>query len=116
PLQLAGLAVVDGVEGGGGLLQVGPVATVRTGDDPVLAGLGALDELDGLGAAHGAGGGFDVDGGEPEAVEDALVGLTVLLEADVETGPVDVEGVGVLHRELPHPQQTRLGSGLVPEL
>src|SRR5690606_40294379 len=54
PLQLTGFAVVDRVEGGGGLLQVGPVAAVPTGDDPVLPGLGALDELDGLGATHGA--------------------------------------------------------------
>ena len=57
-----------------------------------------------------------VDGGEPEAGEDPLVGGAVLLEADVETGLVDVEGVGVLHGELPHPQQARLGAGLVPEL
>src|SRR5690606_5941407 len=70
PLQLTGLAVIDRVEGGGGLLQVGPVATVPTGDDPVLPGLGALDELDGLGATHSAGRGLYVDGGEPEAGED----------------------------------------------
>src|SRR5690606_34837536 len=69
PLHLPGFAVIDRVEGAGRLLQVGPVAAVPTGDDPVLTGLGALNELDGLGATHGAGGGFYVDGGEPEAGE-----------------------------------------------
>jgi hypothetical protein len=40
----------------------------------------------------------------------------VLVEPSVETGPVDVQGVGVLHRELPDPEQTGLGTGLVAEL
>ena len=50
------------------------------------------------------------------AVEDAAVGLVVLLVGGVEAGKVHVEGVGVLHDELAHAEQAALGAGLVAEL
>ena len=40
----------------------------------------------------------------------------VEVERPVQTRIVQIEGVRVLHGELPHPEQARLGSGLVPEL
>ena len=41
---------------------------------------------------------------QPAAVEDAAINLVMLLVAHVEADGVQVEGVCVLHGELPHPQ------------
>ena len=63
-----------------------------------------------------AGVGLDHDEREAAAGEDGAVGLVVLTVALVQAGGVDVEGVGVLHRELAHAQQAGLGARLVAEL
>ena len=42
---------------------------------------------------------------QPAAVEDPAIGLVVLLVGGVQAGGVHVEGVRVLHDELPHAQQ-----------
>ena len=54
--------------------------------------------------------------GDAEPGEDPLVGVPVPLERGVKAGLVDVEAVGVLHRELADPQQAALRPRLVPEL
>ena len=51
-----------------------------------------------------------------QTVERALVGHPVLVVADLEALVVDVEAVGVLHRELAAAQQPGSGAGLVAEL
>jgi len=66
--------------------------------------------------AHHADVGADRDRGQPAAPEDAEIGLVVGAVLALESLGVKVEGVGVLHGELPHPQHSRLGPGLVAEL
>ena len=86
-------------------LDVGGVVAQRAAHVGVLADRGPRQELLGLRAAHGAGGGLDDDVLEAEPVEDPDVGVTVPLVGLVEPGVVDVEGVGVLHHELATAQQ-----------
>ena len=97
-------------------LDVGGVVAGRAADVGVLAHGGVGEELLGLGAAHGAGGGLDDDVLEAEPVEDPDVGVAVRLVALVEAGVVDVEGVGVLHDELAAAQQPGPGTRLVAVL
>ncbi len=99
-----------------GLFEIGRVAADRAAGDQVLAGFGVDHELLRLRAAHGAGVGFDGDELEAAAGEDGAVDLVVQVEALVEAGGIDVEGVGVLHDELAHAQQARLGARLVAKL
>ena len=53
---------------------------------------------------------------EAHATEDAEIGDVVEVEPGVEAGPVDIEGVRVLHGELAYPEYPGLGPGLVAEL
>jgi len=53
---------------------------------------------------------------QPAAGIDAAIGVVVQAVARVQAVPVDIERVRVLHGELAHPQQARLGPGLVAEL
>ncbi len=99
----------------GGFFEVGSVAGRGAGDE-VFAGLGVDHELLRAGAAHGSGVGLDGDELEAAALEDANVGFVVLVVADVEACLVDVEGVGVLHDELPDAKEAGLGARLVAEL
>ena len=50
------------------------------------------------------------------AIEDPAVRRAMLLVRNVQARCVDVERIGVLHRELAHPQQTALWARLVAEL
>ena len=97
-------------------LDVGGVVAAAAPDVGVLADLRLGEELLGLRAAHGAGLGLDDDVLETELVEDPDVGVPVLLVARVETGVVDVEGVGVLHHELAAAKQAGAGPRLVAVL
>ncbi len=97
-------------------LDVGGVVAVGAAHVGVLAHGGLRQELLGLGAAHGSGGRLDDDVLEAELVEDPDIGVAVLLVALVETGVVDVEGVGVLHHELAAAQEAGPGSRLVAVL
>src|SRR5690606_33326081 len=72
-----------------------------------------VQELLGPGTTHGTGVGLHDDVVEPEAREDALVGVPLRLVGDVESRIGVVEGVRVLHRELASPQQPRARAGLV---
>ena len=69
-----------------------------------------------LAAAHGAGVGFHHGVAQSAALENAAVGLVVLVVGRVQPGLVHVEGVRVLHDELAHAQQARFGPRLVAEL
>ncbi len=82
----------------------------------VLADLGGVDELFGSGAAHGARGRLDRQARQPEACEGTQVGHAHGFVGGVESGVVDVEGVGVLHDEFAAAQQTGAGAGLVAVL
>ena len=53
---------------------------------------------------------------ETQPPKDPEVGPTMLLEPSVQAAGVDIEAVGVLHRELTHPQQARFRTWLVTEL
>jgi hypothetical protein len=66
--------------------QVRPVVAGLTGDDPVLTGVAADDELDRLRATHRTRRCLDVDRIQAHPGEDPLVGVVVLLEARVEPG------------------------------
>ena len=51
-----------------------------------------------------------------EPLEDALIGLPMGVIGRLESGVVDVEGIGVLHDELAHSQDAGPGPRLVPVL
>ena len=97
-------------------LGVGGVPALRARGDEVLPGVCLHHELGGLRAAHRARVGLDRDEVEATAAEDPLVRLPLVLVRLVEPGAVNVEGVGVLHRELADPEQAGLGARLVAEL
>src|SRR5579885_267022 len=84
--------------------------------DEVLARARARHELVGLRAAHRARTGLDDVVLDAAAVEDFFVRLALMPERHVESGAVNVEGVGVLHDELPESHQPRLRALLVAEL
>ena len=97
-------------------LEVGGVVAVLTGDERVLACARRRQVVDRLAAAHHPRLGLHRDGLDPAALEDPVVRALVLLEAHLEAGLVAVERVGVLHDELPHPQQPTPGTRLVTAL
>ena len=97
------------------LLDVGRVARTGAGDE-VFARVGGDHELLRAGSAHCSGVGLDHQELQPAAREDAPVDGLVLGVAGVQARLVDVERVGVLHQELAHTQQARLGARLVAKL
>ena len=97
-------------------LDVGGVVAGRAADVGVLADVGAGEELLGLRAAHRPGGRLHDDVVEAEPVEDPDVGVTVAPVGRLEPRIVDVEGVGVLHHELPAAQQAGPRTRLVAVL
>ena len=108
-----------GTEAGGGhadRLDVGRVVARRAAHVGVLADVGAGQELLRLRAAHRPRGRLDDHVVEAETIEDPDVGVAVGLVRRVEPGVVDVEGVGVLHHELPPAQDSRAGPLLVAVL
>ena len=115
-LEFGDVAVGHVGQGRRGPLDVGGVIAVGTDDDIVLAGGGGDHELGRAGTAHGAGTGVDRHGGQTHAVEHRDVGDVVLVERRIEAGLVEIERIGVLHREFAHSEQAALGSGLVTEL
>src|SRR5690625_1459188 len=97
-------------------LDVCGVVRPGTAHEGVLARGGHGQELLGLGAAHGSGGGRDDDVLQAQALEDPHVGGAETLVGGGQPLVVDVEGVGVLHVELAPAQHTSTGAGLVAEL
>ena len=98
------------------LLQVGGVTALRAAGDPVLPRVGRAHELYRVAAPHVPAGRLDRDRRDAEPGEDPLVRAAVRLERGVQPGLIQVEAVGVLHGELPHPDQAALRPRLVPEL
>ena len=98
------------------LLGIRRVPAILAGDDEVLARVGHHHELDRAAPAHRARVRFHLDRGEAAALEDPRVREAVRLERLVEPALVDVEGVAVLHGELPHAEQAALRPRLVAEL
>jgi hypothetical protein len=107
-----GREVLHSIEFGCGFLQICRVLAIRATDNLIFAGRRIDHELFGLRSAHSPGVGVDYEVIQAAAVEDAPVCIAVLLIRNIETGGIDVEGVGVLHHELPHAQQ----AGLWPRL
>ena len=108
-----GSQVVDRGQFRGGFLDVcGVVADGATGNQ-VFARFGVHHKLLRLGAAHGAGVGLHRDKFETAASEDRPVRGIMLMVAGIQAGVIKVKGIAVLHQELPYPQQTCLGPGLV---
>ncbi len=99
-----------------GPLQVGRVTAAVAGDDDVLTGVGEHHELVGEAPAYLAGVGLDDAEPEPAPREDIDVRLVHLLVALLRPGLVDIEAVGVLHRELAGAHDPEAGSDLVAEL
>ena len=97
-------------------LEIGGVVAVLAGDERVLPGARRRQVVDRLAAAHHPRLGLHRDRLDPAALEDAVVRALVLPEADVEAGLVAVERVGVLHDELPHPQEPTPRARLVATL
>ena len=96
-------------------LHVGRVAAGRA-DVAVLADLRVDQELLRPAAAHRPGHGRDDHVAQPEPVEDPDVSGPVPGVTGLQAGVVEVEGVGVLHHELPAAQQPGPGPGLVAVL
>src|SRR5215831_1632310 len=59
---------------------------------------------------------LDGDIVQTAAVKDAAVRLPVLLVRDIEPRGMEIEGIRVLHDELPHPKKSAFRTGLVAEL
>ena len=93
----SGRAVID-------RFDVGRVTRLQAPHEGVLTDGAFGQELLGGAAAHGAGHRGHDDVADPQPIEDALVGLPVRVVGGLEPGTVDVEGVGVLHDELPGAQ------------
>ena len=100
----------------GGFFGVGGVAAGRAGDDCVLAGVGGEQEFVGVLAADGAAVGLGHDDGDAATAEDVAVGLGHGLVGCVKARVAGVEGVGVLHGELPDTDEPGAGSWLVAKL
>ena len=82
----SGSAAAGGVGHDGGLLEIRGVAAALADGDEILAGVGGHHELVRLAAAHGAGVRFHHGVLQAAAIEDAAVGLVVLLVGGVEPG------------------------------
>ena len=121
-VKLLGLEIALGIGDGGlrrygrRLLQIGRVSTARAHGHEIFTRLRGHHVLVRLAAAHGARVRLHHRIHQPAALEDAAVGLVMLLVRRVQPGLVHVEGVRILHDELAHPHQPRLGARLVAKL
>ena len=98
------------------LLHVRRVIAFLAANDLILARRSVHHEFLRLRSAHRARVRIDHHILQAAAVEDAAVGVVMLGVGSVESGSIDVERVRILHDELPHPQQPRLGTRLVAKL
>ena len=98
------------------LLQIGRVSAAWAQGDQVFTRLRGDHVLLRLAPAHGARVRLHHRIPQPATLEDAAIGLVVLVVSRVQPGLVHVEGVGILHDELAHAHQPRLGARLVAKL
>jgi hypothetical protein len=89
---------------------------LRAEGDRVLAGVGEHVELVRAGAADGAGVGGDVAEPEPQAREDARVGLVHVPVLALEALVIGMERVAVLHDEFARSHDAEARAALVAEL
>ena len=97
-------------------LEVGRVVAALAAHERVLARARRRQEVLRFAASHHPGLGLHLVDLEPAALEDAVVGTTLELEAAVEPLIVDVERVGVLHHELADAEEAAARARLVPLL
>src|SRR4030095_9907952 len=97
--------VSDWSQSGSGFLEICSVPTLTVGD-LVFARIRYHHKFVRLSASHHATVSFNDEVLQSTAVIDAAVQLVVLPVADIQTFPIDVEGIRILHRELSHPQQS----------
>ena len=97
-------------------LEVGGVVAVLARHERVLSGPRRSEEVDRGAPAHHPR--LRPHGVvlEPATLEDAVVGALLRSEAPLEALLVTVEGVGVLHDELAHADESGAWAGLVPDL
>ena len=86
------------------LFEIRRIVTAGAIDDEVFACVRSHHEFHRLAAAHGARMRFDRNDVEAAAGEDPAIRVVVFLVGNVETFGVEIEGVGILHDELPHAQ------------
>ena len=98
-----------------GLLQVGRVTAPLANCNQIFARFRRHHELVRLAAAHCARVGLHYHVLQPAAIENAAVRPIVFLVGCVQPRLVYIEGIGILHDELAHPQQPRFRSRLVAE-
>ena len=94
-------------------LQVCRVVAVLAGHERVLARSGRTEEVLALLSAHHPGLGLDLVELETQALEHAVVGLPMELEASCELVFVAIECVRVFHDELTHAQKPATGTWFV---
>ena len=98
-----------------GFLDVGGIVTVGAEYDVVFAGGGEHVELVGGAAADRAGIRLDRAVLKPQAIKDGAIGAVHDLVGLIQGLGVQVEGIGILHDELPGPHHTKSGPSLVAE-
>ena len=99
-----------------GDLRVGGVAAARAKQAGIFPMLRQEYELVSVAAAHSAGIGQGGHRRHAAALEHARVGVIHLAVGDVQPVEVSVEGVEVLHRELPQADEAAARAGLIAEL
>src|ERR1019366_4436715 len=99
-----------------GLLQICRISAGGAACDQVFSGVGVDHELLRLRAAHRTGIRLDGHKFQAAASQDSAVHGVMQIEAFVEARLVDVKGIAVLHGELAHAQEPRLGPRLVAKL
>ena len=104
------------IEPRGCFFKIGGVPAHRAACNQVLARIGIDHELLRLRSAHRSRVRFDGHKLQPAARENLAVNRIVQVEAFVEASLVDIERIAVLHGELPHTQQARLGPRLIAKL
>ena len=114
--EFGDVSVLNCGKGRRGPLDVGGVRAARADDDIVFTSGGGDHELGGSGAAHGTGTGVNGNSGKPHPSEDLHVRGVVLVERFIEAGLIEIERIGVLHREFADAKQPTLGSGFISEL
>ena len=97
-------------------LNVGGVIAPPTVDDFVFAGVGTRDEFDGVASAHRARKGLRWQGFQVTPRINPLIRCAHRFEGEVQSGLIDVEGIGIFHEKLAHPQQSAARPRLIAEL
>ncbi|CAB4545331.1 unannotated protein [freshwater metagenome] len=96
--------------------DVGGIEPISAADKRVFTRHTRREELFTLTSTHGTGHRRHDYVLQTEAIEDADVGLTVLFIGLLQTGIVNIKGIGVLHDEFAATQDSGAGAGFVAVL